>query len=235
MTQKIITLDPAEFDSILIQLKPKEAEHIKGELGIDVSKWQGTVIWDGMVTAGVGFAGIRATMGTRGGTLADGSTAGLDLRFARNWTEAKRVGVQRMAYHYFANNGVDPIKQVDNFLSALGTDLGELPPVLDVERAKDQTITDRATNTAHVLAWLNECERRIGIKPIIYTNKTAWDACTTVPLWSVEYKLWLAHYTAAPAPTVRPPWTECAIWQFTSAGSLAGTNPLDLNRWGPYP
>lgn len=224
MTQKIITLDPSKYSSILVLLQPDEPTHIKGELGIDVSKWNGTINWDGMVLSGVGFAGIRATLGI----------TGRDEFFRRNWTEAKRVGIQRMAYHLFIHQ-TSARSQLDNMLSVLGDDLGEMPPVLDVEPVQSAPVTNIASNTQEVETWLVECESRIGKRPIIYTNLTAWRACTTVPVWSGNYPLWLAQYHSRPAPTVPLPWTSCLIWQHSASGSIAGSNPVDLNRYGPYP
>ena len=224
MTQKIIIIDPAEFDSILIQIKPREPEHFKGELGIDVSRHNGQINWEGMLAAGVGFAGIRATLGA----------SGIDDQFRRNWSEAKRVGIQRCAYHYFVNNTTGQA-QIENLLNVLGSDLGEIEMVLDVERASGQIITDVNRNTREIAVWLDECQKRTGIRPIIYTNKSAWDACTNNPAWSSTYKLWHAQYTSAITPKVNLPWTQCAIWQYSNGGNLAGTSPLDLDRWGPYP
>jgi lysozyme len=223
MTRQVLQISRAVTELVL-QFKDAEPEHIKGELGIDVSKWQGEVNWDAMITAGVGFAGIRATMGA----------SGRDEQFKRNWAEARRVGIQRMAYHYFVNNMAGQ-PQIDNFLGMVGNDMGELPMVLDVELAGGQVITNRNTNTNEILLWLGECEKRTGTRPMIYTNKSAWDACTNVPAWSSSYKLWLAQYNNRPAPTVSPPWVSCQIWQYSNKGSIGGTSPLDLNRYGPYP
>lgn len=223
MTQRVITLDPAEFDSLLIQFKPREPEHIKGELGIDVSRHQGIVNWDGMLVAGVAFAGIRATMGT----------IGHDDKFALNWSEARRVGIQRMAYHYFVNN-IPGVAQAANLLATLGSDLGELPMVVDVEPTTGQIIADKTSNTREILACLQEIERRTDVRPTVYCNGWSWGACTTVPDWSSSYALWVAAYTTAPAPRIPAPWTTAQIWQYSASGSIAGTSPLDLNRYGPY-
>lgn len=225
--QKVISIDPAKYTSLLIELKPEAPEHIKGELGIDVSRHQGEINWDSMAAAHVGFAGIRATMGT----------TGKDSQFARNWPEAGRVEIQRLPYHYFINN-LPGLPQLNNFLSALGDDLGELPPVLDVEPTSDEVtnnaIKDKLSNTKQIAIWLDECEKRVGRRPLIYTNLWAWNACTTIPAWSNNYPLWLAQHTNAPAPKVPLPWSVCVVWQYSRTGDIGGKSPIDLNRWGPY-
>lgn len=196
----------------------------KGALGIDVSRWQGEVNWDAMAAAGVRFAGIRATMGE----------TGVDVQFARNWREAKRVGVARMAYHYFVN-GQSGFRQLVNFLKSLNGDIGEMPPVCDVEPTAGQVIADKTANTKEILDWLTECKEVTTQNPMIYTNLWAWNSCTDRPAWASNYKLWLAQYTTALAPVISPPWKECQIWQYSNAGNIGGTSPLDLNRYGPFP
>ncbi|UOF79177.1 plyB-like endolysin [Caudoviricetes sp.] len=197
---------------------------MRGELGVDVSRWQGAVNWNALAAAGVKFAGIRATMGA----------AGLDEQFSRNWSEAKQAGVARMAYHYFSNN-LPALEQVENFTKQIKSDVGELPPVLDIEPTSGQVITSKADNTNEIRAWLIRCELSLNKRPIIYTNAWAWSACTVVPDWSSDYALWLAQYTTYPVPNIPRPWKSCAIWQYTNKGDLGGVSPLDLNRYGPYP
>jgi len=93
--------------------------------GIDVSKWQGEIDWDAVAGAGIRFAIIRTTHGL--GTL--------DEWYDFNWSEARRVGVLRGTYQYFAPAS-DPVAQADLLLDRMGPlEEGDLPPVLDVEQA----------------------------------------------------------------------------------------------------
>jgi hypothetical protein len=89
--------------------------------GIDVSFWQGVIDWQALADAGVKFAFIRA-----------GDGLGTDTQFRRNWAEAKRVGILRGAYVFFRarHSGEE---QARVLLRNLGGDVGELPPVLDIE------------------------------------------------------------------------------------------------------
>lgn len=224
MSQQVIEIAD-DVTELIIRILPAHTQHFRGELGIDVSRHNGEVNWDAMKQAGVGFAGIRSSMGV----------TGKDDQFARNWAEAKRVGIQRLAYHYFVNNIGDGLGQSQNFRACLGNDLGELWPVLDVERAGGQVINNRSANTIEIAACLSDIAHWAGKKPIIYTNKSAWDACTDVPSWSANYLLWHAQYTTAPLPKVNPPWTSCLIWQYSSTGKIGGQTAVDLNRYGPYP
>ncbi len=93
--------------------------------GIDVSKWQGEIAWDDVAAAGVTFAFIRTNHGLDI----------LDEWYDFNWSEARRVGVLRGTYQYFAPEE-DPIEQAELLLERMGPlEVGDLPPVLDVEEA----------------------------------------------------------------------------------------------------
>lgn len=221
---------------VVLRLLPVAAPPLgisKGTLGIDVSRWQGVIDWEKVAAAGVVFAGIRATTGA----------TGKDAQFARNWVEAKRVGIQRMAYHYFINH-LEPISQLENFLESLGDDLGELPPVLDIEPrniSPDPNVTiyetiNKPHNTELVRRWLIECEYRTQRKLAIYGNAWSLGACTTYPTattWLNEYHLWLAAHTTRPVPAIPEPWTRYMVWQYTDKGRIDGIDAnVDLNRWG---
>jgi lysozyme len=207
---------------------PKEIPQ-RGAPGIDVSRHQGTVDWDKVKEAGKVFAGIRATMGA----------TGRDDQFARNWKEAKRVGILRMAYHYFTNN-FPGTPQLDNFLNALGGDYGELRIVLDIEPRKIsdnppayEAINNQASNTNEVFTWLAECEKRTGKRPAVYSNRTGLTYCTTMPDKFGQYPFWIAAYNNLSAPMLYRPWTRYMAWQYSATGKVLGiAGDVDLDRWG---
>jgi lysozyme len=91
--------------------------------GIDVSHWQGEIDWDAVAGAGIKFAVIRVSDGTRT----------LDRHFARNWAEAQRVGMIRGIYQYF-RSGQDVEEQARILLDRMGMlGPGLMPPVIDLE------------------------------------------------------------------------------------------------------
>lgn len=207
---------------------PVEPPHLKGELGIDVSRHQGVIDWDKIAAVPIGYAGIRATMGI----------TGKDDQFKRNWTEAKKEKIQRLPYHYFVNN-ILALPQLENFLSFVGNDLGELPMVLDVEPTSGQVIDNKQANTDAIRVWLTECEAKTGKRPVIYASAWSLGRCTTYDIapmsWLKEYKLWLPAYTTASSPSIPKPWTKYFIWQYSSTGKLPGIDGnVDLNRFGEY-
>lgn len=186
--------------------------------GVDVSYYQGAIDWPAVKADGVEFAFVRVSDGT----------GFEDPRFEPNWAGARANGIVRGAYQYFRPNQ-DPIAQADLLLEHLGTpDPDDLPPVIDVENtgnlAPDQI-------EANVRVWIDRVAAATAKQPIIYTGLYFWrDEVGSPDLTSSP--LWHAQYTSAACPSIAPPWTEWAFWQFTSSGKVAGiAGNVDLNRF----
>ena len=168
-------------------------------VGVDVSKWQGSVNWVKMAQDRQ-FAFIRSSWGS----------SGVDSQFVSNWIGAKTQGIKRGAYHAYFNH-VDAISQAAHFKNTVGDDIGELPPVLDVER------TDHPVNPDDVLLCLIEIGRLFGRSPIIYTGAWWWDPNMGVQGWEEQFDLWVASYKEYP-PVLPNAWSDYLIWQYTSSG-----------------
>lgn len=214
---------------------PQSPQLKRGAAGIDVSRWQGIIDWEKVAREGIVFAGIRATMGS----------TGKDDQFARNWVRAREAGILRMAYCYFTNNFVG-VSQLDNFQESLGGDIGELRPVLDIEPRETsqnppvlETIKSQQANTAEVFKWLELCEKSLGIRPAIYSNRTALLYCTTMPDAFGKYPFWIAAHNNAAEPMLYKPWHKYMCWQYSRRGRVDGiAKPdgtwidVDMNKWG---
>lgn len=90
--------------------------------GVDVSHHQGAIDWRAVAGDGIAFAYIKAT---EGGDFTDDD-------FAENWKQARDVGIQTGAYHYFTlcTDGED---QARHFLRIAAPDPAALPPAVDLE------------------------------------------------------------------------------------------------------
>lgn len=198
--------------------------------GVDVSRYQGKIDWDAMDSRPgdpVVFAGIRATV----------SWGYQDSWFPRNWAEAKRVGILRMAYHVVFP-GEDPIRQIDNLMKTIGDDIGELPPVLDLE-------LDHGYSTAAIIKNIYrqavEVEARTFRRPILYSRASWVDQYLSGAEWLDEYDWWLANYlrdqsTEHPGPPILPKGvTKYLIHQtsggYPSAGFGVESKEIDTDRW----
>lgn len=186
--------------------------------GIDVSKWQGTIDWPKVKTAGVHYAFIR---------LSDGASY-KDPRFAANWSAAKAAGIIRGAYQFFRPTQ-NVTTQADLMIAAIGTYTpGDLPPVIDVE---DDGGLAPSTVAARVRQWVDRVQAALGVTPIVYTGKYFWRDEVGSPASFAPNPLWIAQYTSL-CPDLPAPWTRWTFWQYTDKGAVAGiSGPVDTNRF----
>jgi lysozyme len=191
-------------------------------LGLDCSHYQGAIDFAKVKAAGVSFVFIKATEGT---TL-------VDAKFATYRQAAKAAGIPRGPYHFFHPKD-DVQSQVDFFVKTVGSlEPGDLPPVLDVENPDEWTQFTVAQRVSMVLEWLQAVEAKLGVRPIIYINNPMTSTILGNPAAFKDYVLWIAHYTAHPAPAVPLPWTAWTFWQYTENGTIAGiSGAVDLNRF----
>lgn len=144
--------------------------------GIDVSKWDPHFNWSAYTWP---YVFVK---------VSEGSV--IDPLFDYHWLRA-RGKTKRGGYHFFRAY-VNPAFAVGRFVEYLDGDPGELPPVLDLE-ARDEI--DKRTTVSRALTWLIECERLIGIRPIVYTSQAF---INDVDLFNypdfAKYELWLAQY-----------------------------------------
>ena len=187
--------------------------------GIDVSYYQGSIDWSAVKADGVKYAFIRAS---------DGDNYN-DPDFATYWSGSRAAGIVHGAYQFFRPEQ-DPIAQADLLLSKIGGALqaDDLPPVLDVEVADGIGASQLA---AGVKQWVDHVTQAIGRPPIIYTGYYFWrDSVGGADMTSSP--LWHAQYSTASCPTIADPWTNWAVWQYTSTGSVGGIGGnVDVDRW----
>lgn len=199
--------------------------------GIDVSHWQGTINWNSVATAGIRFAIIKATEGT----------GYRDPQFTRNWSEMRRLGIVRGAYH-FGHPNVSAVAQAQHFCNVVrsangGTTRGGLQLTLDIEVNDGQT---PATVWAWTQSFIAEVRRQTGRPGIIYTSPSFWTSRVGNPTSNLNCPLWIAHWGVT-TPTVPRAWSAVgwAFWQYTSTGRVSGINGNVDRDWfrngGSYP
>jgi GH25 family lysozyme M1 (1,4-beta-N-acetylmuramidase) len=200
-------------------------------LGIDVSKYQLRVDWDTVRAQGTKFAGIRSGI----------SWGYTDPEFARNWAEARRVGIARTAYHVLFP-GEAPARQVEHWLKIVGRDRGELPLSLDIEldHGYGPDVIRSAVKRASDLVLAAD-----GRRPMLYSAAYWIDTYLTglgrtPPGWLNEHWWWLAQYLRTrdehPGPVRMPRGVtreRVLIHQTTGSGIPFGVGSLelDLDRW----
>lgn len=187
------------------------------ELGVDVSRWQGSIDWARLGReAGVTWAVAKASEGD----------TWVDPSFRPNSENAPAADIAFGSYHYF-QPARDPIAQ-----AKLYSDTAEpsslILPSLDFETLKGCTV--RAA-VARARMWIEEVAGRWGVAPLFYSYPGfisqlvhgVRDAAGIVidpgdPQGMTEIAtmcpLWIAHYTTKPKPWIPLPWTDWVAWQF---------------------
>lgn len=184
--------------------------------GIDVSYWQGTIDWDRVAGAGVKYAYIRASVALNNDTI-----------FARNWPEARRVGILRGAYHYF-HPELDVDRQAQLMIDAM-SDMqpDDLPPVLDLEHTGG---LGAAEIVRRARRWVDLVEAATGRQVMIYTGKYWWQDNAGSSTEFVDHPLWVPQYGPT-CPDLPNPWTDWLFFQTSSTGridGISGNVDLDL-------
>lgn len=192
-----------------------------GVLGIDVSKWNGSIDWNAVKNSGVSFVIIR--LGYRGSTV--GALVD-DVNFKTNINGAINAGLKVGVYFFTqAVNEVEAVEEASMVLNRIKGYNISFPVFLDVESSggrADSISTE--TRTAVCRAFCQTIQNS-GYKAGIYANKSWFNSKINAPDVS-GYKIWLAQYAAAPTYNR----TRYDMWQYSSKGSVPGiSGNVDMN------
>lgn len=187
--------------------------------GIDVSRYQDRVDWERVKNMQVEdvritFAFIKATEGT---WMAD-------PWFDYNWTNARKQGIIRGAYHYYLAD-LSAKAQVAHFGRTVKLRSGDLPPVIDVEESRG---LNRNQLRKYTKDFLLAVEQYFGVKPIVYTNRDFYKNYFADQPDFKPYCFWIAHYYV---PNLEmPDDSKWHFWQHSDRGTVNGINePVDFN------
>lgn len=185
-------------------------------IGVDVSSYQGDINWRVIEHEGVDFAFIKATEGS-------GMT---DDYIRQNLKNIAKTDIYHSAYHFFSFDSSGET-QAENYISAVGRDEINMPPVVDVEFYGDKSENQPSRKeTYEILSPLLErLEEYYGCKPIIYTTSLiyfkyiCWDFS--------DYPLWIRNVNTEPFII------DWDFWQFSDKGLMDGyygkEQYIDLN------
>lgn len=194
--------------------------------GIDVSHYQSNINWDelalfcdkdGKVYNGtpkerkyiqpILFVYIKAT---EGATIKDKTC---NIRTI----EAERHGITKGAYH-FLRLGSDIEDQVKNFLETVNWTEGDLPPALDIEVEQEIQEYGKDKLIAMTLFWLEEVEKHMQVRPIIYTREGIRNKYLNDVRFK-KYDFWIARYNDS-----GPNNFDWHFWQMSENSVLNGYN-----------
>ena len=200
------------------------------EIGVDLSRWNGNVDFESMASAGIKYAWVKCSEGT----------THINPGYEKKFKDARDAGIKVGGYHFSRPDThpslQDAVDESLNFLGALskvGFYSGDLLPVLDVEAGVK---TDDKYNTEWILKWLSSVEKSLGVKPVIYTGRWAYnlylrDGDPDHLKELSTYPLWIASYNDGIQPKrMADLWDEWTVWQWTGSGIVPGVKgKCDIN------
>ena len=208
--------------------------------GIDVSRFQGTINWSKVASSGIRFAFVQASRGSGDDCAVRSSECGADGYYDRNYERARshgiRVGPDHRAFvqgNTIAKAKADARAEADVFVEEVGRLIRkDLRPALDVE-TPFRGVNERRLRI-WIRVWLRRVDKKLGPKPIIYTNTTSWAATgDTTEFADNGHRLWVANWGVRSPSVPAGNWSGggWSIWQFTNSGRVRGiAGRVDRNR-----
>jgi lysozyme len=200
--------------------------------GIDVSHYQGQPDFARVYDAERSFIYLKCLDGIHGA----------DATFTANRKAAHAGKLLVGAYHFFRPTQ-DAGAQADAFCAIVGSiQPGELPPMLDIEEAPANGVTDTwpslvlTDRLAAIARFIQDVETGLGVRPILYTRRGFWNTMLAGSAEFAACQLWLAEYRVpagdSDAPHLPQGFTSWTFWQYSGTGACDGVQgQCDLDRF----
>ena len=220
-----------EITKILISENAAETEKIT--LGIDVSKFQGTIDWEAVADSGIEFAIVRVGYRTQNsGEIKE------DTNARYNMQEATANGLKIGAYFFSTAvseaEAVEEAQWVADYISQYQI---TYPVAYNCEGFENpenrQYSLTKTERTDYAIAFLNEIYNQ-GYTPMFYASKNEmqddlkWEASRL----EKSFKIWVSQYPNVPYPdtAVSSYSGPHDMWQYTNQGIVPGIEkPVDVN------
>lgn len=185
-----------------------------GQLGIDVSKYQGNIDWAKVAKDGVRFAILRAGSQDNNGPY-------VDPYFEKNYTGAKAAGLKVGAYVFtYGKTEEEQNKELNVWLTALQCKTFDYPVFVDVEADQLKNVS----NLTNLVKRMMDILDQKGFIPgwYSYTNfinsYIDANALKDYPLWVADYRDSIGYKG------------DYMMWQYSSSGTIDGiSGNVDLN------
>jgi lysozyme len=226
--------------ALLLLLVPTAGAAKKPIKGIDVSRFQGRIAWNEVGKTDLRFAYVQASRGSGRDCTVVPEECGRDQYFSRNYRNAKKAGLRVGAYHRaFAKGRTrgkakrDARAEAHRFIDVVGrVRADDLRPALDVEVPFRRL--DAGRLRLWIRTWANRVEKKLHVKPVIYTNSSSWLATGDTTSFAEDgYPLWVANFDVRRPSVPADNWAGrgWTIWQYTSSGRVRGiSGNVDRNR-----
>lgn len=202
-------------------------------MGIDVSKYQGTIDWSKVKESGIQFAMIRVGYRAKStGEIFEDPTARYNLQ------EAQAAGIKLGAYFFSSAVTKEEAKQEAEFTKNIIAKYKITYPVAynceDFQSTDSRQYgLDTETRTGLAAAFLDEIGAA-GYTPMFYAAKGEMEgnALWNMDVLSSSYKIWVAQYPSVPYPETKASSYSGShdMWQYTGQGRVAGiSRKTDIN------
>jgi len=177
--------------------------------GLDLSHWNGRVIYDNLDT--LDFVFLKVSEGDDR----------VDDTFGQHYEAFRERDIPVGAYHFFRFD-VDGKEQARHFIRQLDGRRLQLPLVIDVEQHGNRFV-EHTKVRKRLHSFMAELKKHSKQKPIIYTNGDGYGDFIANDF--ADHTLWLSSTNAW-----RPTMMDCTFWQFNiDADLMAITHRADLN------
>ncbi len=224
----------SQVDVARLLVSERVQEQQRVTIGIDVSRYQGTIDWSQVAETGIDFAMIR--VGYRSSEEDREIYADTNARY--NMQEAQAAGVQVGVYFFSTASTEEEAREealwVAEYISQYQI---TYPVAFDCEgyEREGSVLYDlgKEKRTDIAIAFMEEIYRQ-GYTPMFYGSSYAMTGSNHWDMDRIEqsYKVWVSQYPALPYPqTERSSYGGAhAMWQYTNQGSLPGiSQPVDVN------
>lgn len=191
-----------------------------GALGIDVSKWNGTIDWTAVKNSGVNYVIIRCGYrGSSQGKLVE------DPKFTANIKGATAAGLKVGVYFFTqAIDEREAVEEASMVLEQIKNYKISYPVFLDVESSGGRADSISKEQRTAVCKAFCQTIQNANYTAGIYANKSWLENKLNASELSA-YKIWLAQYASAPTYKGR-----YDLWQYRSTGKVTGINGnVDMN------
>lgn len=208
---------------------------MKAYRGVDVSYAQGTVDWERVAASGVQFAMLRMW-----------GRYGQDTAFVRNWTAAKKAGVQVggffFSYAVSAEEARAEAKEAKALMNRCPLPLGIFYDfeydTEDKAEARGVTFT-KALRAEVIRAFCDEIPGAgVYVNGDYLVSRLEKNALKGYPLWLASWPLPYAKNFSKNPSAAPMKWGAPVIWQFSCKGAVDGINgevDLDYGYWSSFP
>ena len=221
-----------DLAQLLVSERVQEQQRVT--IGIDVSRYQGTIDWSQVAETGIDFAMIR--VGYRSPEEDREIHADTNARY--NMQEAQNAGIQVGVYFFSTASNQEEAREEAQWVAEYISQYRITYPVaFDCEgyEREDSVLygLGKEKRTDIAIAFLQEIYAQ-GYTPMFYgsgygmTDSNHWD----MDRIEQSYKVWVSQYPALPYPqTERSSYEGAyAMWQYTNQGSMPGiSQPVDVN------